>query len=408
MSRMRLQSRGKVTFIVRGDEPVRFFNLCRAANLLLMDVEETGGGYICSMYLTDFRKIRPLRRKAHVQIRICKKEGIPFLLHRVQVRMVFFIGAAVSFLLLFICYQFIWDIRIEGNSYYSDQMLLRALKEQQVYCGRAKKSISPRSVAAGLRSSCERLSWVSVEMEGTVLNVSVKEADYKSTEEKEEARESSLYAEKEGRIVSIVTRKGVPCVQAGDYIYAGDLLVDGEIPILDDAKNIVAYEYCQADADIVIEASYGYYDELNLDYERKLYTGKSLTGIWLHVGESNRILQKKQESGDVELETSFFQWRLGESFILPVSHGLIYEKSYTYEAARYTQEEAEEKLNLKFHEFLEQLDKKVMQITANNVRIKTTENSCIASGSIEVQELTGISLPVIKHENTIERNLTTD
>ena len=171
MQGQRISPRGKITFSVHGQEPVRFFNLCRMGGLILMDVCEKEGCYFCALYLKDFRKIRPLCRKAHVRIHICKKEGVPFLVRAMQARMVFFVGVVLAAFTLWVCYQFIWDIRIEGNSYYSSQTLLRRMREQNVYCGKRKADIDAKALAAALREACPQLSWVSVEKEGTVLKI---------------------------------------------------------------------------------------------------------------------------------------------------------------------------------------------------------------------------------------------
>lgn len=403
-----ISPRGKITFSVHGKEPVRFFNLCRMGGLMLMDVCEGEGCYFCTLYLEDFRRIPPLCRKAHVRIHICKKEGVPFLVHAMRARMVFFVGVALAAFILFLCYQFIWDIRIDGNHYYSTQTLLRHMREQQVYCGRRKADIDAKALAAALRETCPQLSWVSVEKEGTVLNVSVKEALFDEVKPETEQEASSLYADKEGRVLSVVARAGIPKVQAGDYIYPGDLLVDGEIPILDDGGTVVGYQYCQADADIILASSYSYYDELKLDYRKKVYTGKAFQGLWFRLGEKNYSIRKRDREPQAEWETDFFQWRLSDAFLLPVSHGLIWEKKYTYVNARYSDTQAKMILNAHFSDFFEHLDKKVMQITANNVRIQMTGQSAVAFGTIEAEEKTGMSMPAFKSGEIIERNTQTE
>ncbi len=400
-----ISPRGKITFSVHGQEPVRFFNLCRMGGLMLMDVCEGEDCCFCTLYLDDFRKIRPLCRKARVRIHICKKEGVPFLVREMQTRMVFFVGILLAAFTLWICYQFIWDIRIEGNSYYSTQTLLRHMREQDVYCGKRKADIDAKALAAALREVCPQLSWVSVEKEGTVLNVSVKEALFEEEGETEgEAEASSLYAEKEGRVLSVVTRSGIPKVQAGDYIYPGDLLVDGEIPILDDGGTVVGYQYCQADADIILASAYSYYDELKMNYRKKIYTGKTFKGLWFRLGEKNLTLHERDREPQTEWETDFFQWRLSDAFLLPVSHGLIWEKKYDYVNARYSDTQAKMILNAHFSDFFEHLDKKVMQITSNNVKIQMTGQSAIAFGTIEAEEKIGMSMPAQKSGEIIERN----
>ena len=61
-------------------------------------------------------------------------------------------------------------------------------------------------------------------------------------------------------------------------------------------------------------------------------------------------------------------------------------------------------LNAHFSDFFEHLDKKVMQITSNNVKIQMTGQSAVAFGTIEAEEKTGMSMPAQKSGEIIERN----
>lgn len=56
----------------------------------------------------------------------------------------------------------------------------------------------------------------------------------------------------------------MPQVHVGDRVKKGDLLVSSEIPILNDEKEITGYEYCAADADILIKSVYEYRDSFPL------------------------------------------------------------------------------------------------------------------------------------------------
>ena len=62
----------------------------------------------------------------------------------------------------------------------------------------------------------------------------------------------------------IITRNGIPQVLPGDTCQAGDILVKGEIPLVNDSGETYDYSYVHADADIDLETTWYYYDTFPL------------------------------------------------------------------------------------------------------------------------------------------------
>lgn len=85
---------------------------------------------------------------------------------------------------------------------------------------------------------------------------------------------ADLYAEKEGTIVSMVVRSGVPMVKIGDRVEVGIPLVSGEVPVYNDDETIRKYRETYADADIVIRRKENIYETLSFVREKKVYTGR--------------------------------------------------------------------------------------------------------------------------------------
>ena len=57
----------------------------------------------------------------------------------------------------------------------------------------------------------------------------------------------------------MVIRNGTPLVKTGDICKQGDILVSGEVPILNDSQEVVRVEYVPADADIYVRHQIAYY-----------------------------------------------------------------------------------------------------------------------------------------------------
>mgnify|MGYP000231866145 CR=1 FL=1 len=73
-------------------------------------------------------------------------------------------------------------------------------------------------------------------------------------------------------------------VSVGDTVKKGDLLVKGELEILDDSGEVSGYQYCASDADIFLKTSYEYREKIRLKRKRSI-TAERETKIGLRVGK---------------------------------------------------------------------------------------------------------------------------
>ena len=225
---MRLQRgkvfwKGSVRIRVTGREPERFFNLCGHHNITLWDVTEHQGCFEMSLLPEDFFRLLPIRRKSGVRIRIQKKQGLPFFYRRSLKRKAFFIGIFLCLTGLYTLSQFIWNIHVEGNYANSTQTILNSLDAAGIHHGSWKKRVDCSQTASYLREQFPNLTWVSAKIEGTQLVLAVKEnVDGYVIEEKADDPQN-LVAKKEGTVVRIITRNGIPQVLPGDTCQAGDI-----------------------------------------------------------------------------------------------------------------------------------------------------------------------------------------
>lgn len=126
------------------------------------------------MMLPDFYRIRPFVRKAGVKVRVQEKLGLPFFLYRNRKRKLFAAGMASFFLLLFVLSRFIWNISFCGNLYFTDDTLMRQLREIGILYGMPKSGVDCDRIEEELRSRCPRIVWVSAHVSGTRLQIRVR------------------------------------------------------------------------------------------------------------------------------------------------------------------------------------------------------------------------------------------
>lgn len=270
--------KGYLAIRVWGFSPERFMNLCSNHNIFLWDIENHGEYYTMKISLKGFFKLKGITRKTGTRVAVTQRYGLPFLSTRMWRRRIFMLGLLGSMLFWIWMSGFIWAVEIEGNYYVTDDVFQDFFAENGIRVGMKKKDIEIETLEKAIRTEFGIVTWTSARIDGTRLLIQVKENDLISVEENRtslpEGEGSDLVAGKEGEIISIVTRSGVPKVSAGMTVKKGDVLVEGGVPILNEDGTVRRYDYCAADADIMLRCVYSMRDEIKEKYEDKIYTGR--------------------------------------------------------------------------------------------------------------------------------------
>ncbi len=130
-----------VRCLVTGEQVLRFVNLCRNNGIELRHLERKEDAIQMEMDAKNFKKLRPLVRKTHVKIHILNRQGPAFFFYRHKRRWWFLFGAAACAGIIYVLSLFIWQIDIDGNSKYTDALILQALAQMNVRTGCRKSEI---------------------------------------------------------------------------------------------------------------------------------------------------------------------------------------------------------------------------------------------------------------------------
>lgn len=378
---------GSVTILVRGNQLERFLNLCRSRNISMEHIRRKEGQITARIKIRDFFRLRPVRNKTGVHIQVTEKQGMPFFFLRSKKRKAFFAGFSLGLVLLFFLSGRIWNIHIQGNVQNSKPEILEFLEKQGVSHGMAKASVSCSEIAAAVRKQFPEITWVSARIEGTRLILEIQEGISEKREVQEETP-CDLIANQDGTIVKMIVRSGVPVKKPGDTCKKGEVLVSGEVHIMNDEQEIQRYEYVHSDADIYISRKISYYKEIPLKNETLKKTGEESSGWYVKVGKW--YLEIFGHKGD--------DWRkyseehplyLTENFRLPLALGKVKQIKYRQTAGVYTEREAEDLAVSQLQDYERELMEKEKQILENHVRISVSKTACTARGTILVVEKTG-------------------
>lgn len=389
-----LYADGYVRIKIWGSGAARFLVLCAHKQMPFWNIKADGRYIYANMKLKDFRQCKKLARKAGVRAVVVERHGLPFFMSRLWKRSFFIVGFCIFAAAWLITTNMLLHIELEGNYSISEDIFMDFLSTQGIYIGMWKKDIPLEELEKEIRKHFEIVTWTSGKLKGTVLTISIKENEKPAavTKNTQEADGSSIYATADGVITDIYVRNGVPMVKKGTEVKQGDLLVDGKVPVYNEAQEVSYYHYYEADADILIETELPVNLKLSGIYQEKTYTGRSTKGFYFFIGQKiyrNTWNDRKFVYKDCLLEEKYHISVSGKSIGIGAFEVMEYmniEKEYTYEQAKALLEQEFDKNNTI-------LSEKGVQILQKNVTIDLVADKWVLTGSIKV------NMPAFKHKS---------
>lgn len=374
-----------------GTAPERFLNACMHRDIYVWNIQHSNGNYEMDIYITDFRKLKPILKKTGMRAVILKRHGFPFFMFHYQKRHILIFGTFMAVTLVYLMSVFVWDIHITGNRRYTDETLQRFLTGMHIRPGIRADAIDCAEIAASLRQSYDQIIWVSVSVEGSRLQINIREnedtevisdqTDYHPEYDLETGND--LVAEQDGEITDMIVRKGVPLVKEGDNVIKGQILVSGAVPVINDSEEIIGYRYQKADADIRAKIQTDYQDVEELQYLRKVYYDYQKEEPYIQIG--NLYIEtgdKIKKSGRQEIYTLEKSIPIGEHFLIPIRFGSRVSRFYAWKKQNRTEAEAEQRLRADLQHFIDTQEKKGVEIISNDVKIYTGRKNARAEGAL--------------------------
>lgn len=399
--------KGYVRIRITGYSPERFLNLCNKRNIVLYAVRYEENGYTMEVSRRDFFCLKKMLRKTGTQIHILGKQGLPFFLFRYRRHKGLVLSLAGCFLLLLLLSQCLWEVEVSGNYRLTDTQLIQYLKEQGIETGVRLAKIDCQNLEEALREHYPEVIWASARIEGTRLYLSIQEIKEESSGiVKTELGSSDLVASHAGTVVSIVTRKGMPLVKAGEQVEMGDILVSGCMELYDDYETLTGYAYCDADADVVLHIEEAYTDQIPIFYDKKIPTGRTKKQIRIIFGEQILSFGERQPAYEAcTVTTEQIPLIIGSHFQFPFELVKISTSEVTYEQTRYTETMLKQMLAGHYAVYSRKLEKKGFQIIDKDVKIKLNEKEVLVSGTLQMEYKETMRQDTIRQDRKEEEGL---
>ena len=329
---------GYVNIEVEGYFIERFINICNSKKIFLWNMKRKHSTIIrVNIGIRDFKRIKEIAKKTKCRVKIQKKRGIPFILHKYKKRKIF----AIFFILLIIAVialsNFIWNIEVIGNNKISAEEIIKDLADDNFKVGTSKTNLNIKNIIDKIRLKRSDLAWIGIDIKGTNAIVKIVEADLKPDIIKEEEY-CNIVATKDAMIVKINAQNGTAVVEEGDIVTKGTVLIQGWLE-----GQFTGIRYVHANGEV--QAKVWYYQKISVPLKKtkKIKTGKEENKYSVKINNFEINLLKgvpKFQNYDT-IETSK-KLKLFSDFYLPIEiHQKTYQE-YEEQEITYSIEEAKE------------------------------------------------------------------
>lgn len=152
---------GYVNISVEGYFIERFINICVSKNILLWNLKRKKSSFLyANIGMKEFKKIKEIAKITKCRVKIEKKKGLPFILHRYKKRKLFFASLITIIILIFGVSNFIWNIEITGNNSISTEEIMKQVNETGLHIGMLKQKIDTKEIINNIRLKRDDIAWV--------------------------------------------------------------------------------------------------------------------------------------------------------------------------------------------------------------------------------------------------------
>ncbi len=221
------RAEGYVTIQAEGIFLERFLNICMHRGLHIRNIRRFGAERLTAdISISSFRRIRPVCFRTKTRVRILKRQGVPFLLHRYRKRKLALIGVCLALVLLWYTSGHIMGITVFGNEKIPTETVLQYLARSGVALGKSARNLDSSTIRNQMMRDLDELAWIGINVNGSRVYVEVVE---RLTPEPGVDKNSPchLVAKKDGIVISIEAREGQSIVKPGSGVRQGDVLVSG-------------------------------------------------------------------------------------------------------------------------------------------------------------------------------------
>ncbi len=373
--------RGWVEIQVTGASPEEFFNLLARENFGFWrprQVDATTWTFRVSIW--DWHRVPPLALRARCEARLLRRGGLPGLLWQLRFRYALLAGLCISTVAVGILSQFILTVRVSGNVEVPTGAILSQLRAQGVRPGAFGPSLDVRNISHGVILELPELSWMTINVKGTVAEVLVREGDPRP-ELVDEDVPAHIVAKHSGIITHMDATRGQAWVKKGDTVVAGDTLISSWVDFVEPpgATADLGGMLVRASGKVEARVWHTLKAEIPLEATQKVYSGREKARWSVEIfGHLLNFYRKGGISyGEYDKITAYHTAALPGDRQLPITLRKEVFREYTTQSAEIDRKKAETMLKA-------QLDQRLVPLVEDGEVLKKDYSAQVQDGLLTV------------------------
>ncbi len=331
--------RGYVIIYVTGLSVERFINLAANRGIFIWDVIPQRNRVVMKASAKNIEQLRECGIKTGCRFEIEGEYGLPVFLRRCAGRKAYVSGFLALAAAMYIMSSFIWTVRVVGAERINADEIIESCRQNGLAPGKLKYGLDLYELGEKLMLEYSDISWIALNLEGTGVTVNIVETIPK-TQYVEREKPMDVVASSDGIIESIAVSSGSAVVKEGDEVKKGDILISCAVP-LRDGEEITGEKYVSASGEVKAVKEYELEGSSPLNYNEKVFTGKTKTDYSVNIGENNiNVITPSDMDGYETISDDKIVFNIGD-YTIPIGiQKTVYGEVETIKKQR-TEEEAQ-------------------------------------------------------------------
>ncbi len=217
---------GRVIVEINILRPERLLNILWSEDINIINVKRIDAATIrVTIDYSDYRDVVAIVKKLNGKCNIIGSKGRLFLMGKLKRKFFLSIGGGLFIILLLYFSTFVWSIEITTKQNVSPYEIRQQLYSMGIKPGIRKESIDFKDIEKKLENINSDILWLRARVEGSTLKIVIEEKV--NPPKIKERKYGNLVAKMDGEVVRVYTFSGRSIVHTGEYVHAGDVIIEG-------------------------------------------------------------------------------------------------------------------------------------------------------------------------------------
>lgn len=217
---------GRVIVEINILRPERLLNILWSKEINIINVKRIDAATIrITIDYSDYKEVYSIVKSLSGKCTLIGSKGILFLMGKLKKKFFLSFGGGLFIVLLLYFSTFVWSIEINTKQNVSPYEIRQQLYSMGIKPGISKSAIDFKEIEKKLENINSDILWIRSRVEGSTLKVTIEEKV--NPPKIKEKKYGNLVASMDGEVSRVYTFSGRATVHAGEYVHAGDVIIEG-------------------------------------------------------------------------------------------------------------------------------------------------------------------------------------